>query len=72
MATEHLDRIFERFYRVQPDRSRKSGGTGLGLSIVKQIVQAHGEQIHVESVEGSGTIFTFYLPLVEIPQPETV
>jgi len=67
---EHLERIFERFYRVDPDRSRESGGTGLGLSIVKQILQAHGEQIHVESTKGRGTRFWFELPYVE--QPETV
>jgi len=67
---EHLDRIFERFYRVDPDRSRESGGTGLGLSIVKQILQAHGEQIHVESTKGRGTRFWFELPYVE--QPEAV
>lgn len=72
MAPEHLERIFDRFYRVDPDRSRKSGGTGLGLSIVKQIVQAHGEQIRVASVPGKGTSFTFDLPSVEIPQTETV
>lgn len=59
---EHLDRIFERFYRVDQDRSRKSGGTGLGLSIVKQILQAHGEVIHVESTVGRGTRFWFELP----------
>ncbi len=59
---DHLDRIFERFHRVDPDRSRKSGGTGLGLSIVKQILQAHGEPIHVESTLGRGTRFWFELP----------
>ena len=59
---EHLERIFERFYRIDPDRSRRSGGTGLGLSIVKQILQAHGEQIHVESTSGRGTRFWFDLP----------
>lgn len=59
---EHLDRIFERFYRVDPGRSRKSGGTGLGLSIVKQIMQAHGETMHVESTLGRGTRFWFDLP----------
>lgn len=59
---DHLERIFERFYRVDPDRSRKSGGTGLGLSIVKQILQAHGEPIHVESTMGRGTRFWFDLP----------
>ena len=59
---DHLKRIFERFYRVNPDRARKSGGTGLGLSIVKQILQAHGESIHAESTEGRGTRFWFELP----------
>lgn len=64
---EHLDRLFERFYRVDPDRSRKSGGTGLGLSIVKQIIQAHGEHIHVESTLGRGSRFWFELPYAEEP-----
>ena len=67
MAPEHLARVFERFYRVDPDRSRKSGGTGLGLSIVKQIIQAHGEQIFVESTPGVGTRFWFELPAVFVP-----
>ena len=59
---EHLDHIFERFYRIEPARSRQSGGTGLGLSIVQQILQAHGERIQVESIVGSGTRFWFELP----------
>ncbi len=67
IAEEHLERIFERFYRVDPDRSRKSGGTGLGLSIVKQILHAHGEQIHVESTFGRGSRFWFELPYAEAP-----
>ncbi len=66
---EHLDRIFERFYRVDPDRSRKSGGTGLGLSIVKQILHAHGESIHVESTQGRGTRFWFDLPYAPEAEP---
>jgi len=69
---DHLDRIFERFYRVDPDRSRESGGTGLGLSIVKQILQAHGEEIHVESTKGRGTRFWFELPYEPEPEPEAV
>lgn len=66
---DHLERIFERFYRVDADRSRKSGGTGLGLSITRQILQAHGERIHVESTKGRGTRFWFELPYAETPVP---
>ena len=62
---DHLERVFERFYRVDPDRSRKSGGTGLGLSIVKQILHAHDEEIQVESTIGRGTRFWFDLPLIQ-------
>ncbi|HEY2114621.1 MAG TPA: ATP-binding protein [Candidatus Angelobacter sp.] len=62
IASEHLPRIFERFYRVDKARSRESGGTGLGLAIVKHIVLNHGGSVRVESTVGHGTTFFFLLP----------
>ena len=58
---EALPRIFERFYRVETSRNRKDGGSGLGLAIVKHILDAHGENISVESVYLEGTRFSFLL-----------
>jgi two-component system phosphate regulon sensor histidine kinase PhoR len=65
---ESIDRIFERFYRVDTARSREQGGTGLGLSIVKHIVQAHGGDVSAESQPGKGTTFRLTLP-GETPSP---
>lgn len=65
---ESIDRIFERFYRVDTARSREQGGTGLGLSIVKHIVQAHGGDVSAESQPGKGTTFRLTLPW-EPPSP---
>ena len=58
---EHLSRIFERFYRVDKERSRDAGGTGLGLAIVKHIIEAHGSKVEVQSEVGKGSTFSFVL-----------
>ncbi|NIR35722.1 MAG: two-component sensor histidine kinase, partial [Actinobacteria bacterium] len=58
----HLDRIFERFYRVDRARSRATGGTGLGLSIVRHVAMNHGGTVDVASRLGEGSVFTVRLP----------
>ena len=62
IAPEHLPRIFERFYRADPGRSRAQGGTGLGLAIVKHLVEAHGGRAEARSTPGKGTTIRMYFP----------
>ncbi|MBX6389185.1 MAG: ATP-binding protein [Frankia sp.] len=62
IAEKDLERVFERFYRADPARSRETGGTGLGLAIVKHIVTNHGGSVRVWSAEGRGSTFTLQLP----------
>lgn len=62
IAPQHLPRIFERFYRVDPGRSRDEGGTGLGLSIVKHLVESHGGTVKAESTVGVGTTISVHFP----------
>jgi two-component system sensor histidine kinase SenX3 len=62
IAPEHLNRIFDRFYRVDSAQTERIGGTGLGLTICRRIVESHGGTIAVASTEGAGTTFTVHLP----------
>ena len=63
ISESEQDRIFERFYRVDPARSRQTGGTGLGLSIVKHVASKHGGDVKVWSVENVGSTFSLRLPI---------
>ncbi len=67
---EHRERIFERFHRIDPARSRQIGGTGLGLAIVKHIAQLHGGRVGIESPAEGGSCFVIYLPEAAAPKPE--
>jgi signal transduction histidine kinase len=62
IPAEHLPHLFERFYRVESDRSSQSGGTGLGLAIAQEIVRRHGGEINVSSEPQQGVIVVVYLP----------
>ena len=70
ISESDIDRIFERFYRVDPARSRETGGTGLGLAIVKHIVRIHGGDISVWSAKGVGSTFSIKLPIGHDVLPE--
>ena len=66
---EHLPRLTERFYRVDPGRSRATGGSGLGLAIVKHVLQRHGAELEVTSAPGQGSTFTCHFPPRRLPPP---
>jgi two-component system phosphate regulon sensor histidine kinase PhoR len=68
IPSHHLDRLFERFYRVDRARSRELGGTGLGLAIVKHLARSHGGEVIVRSQLGEGTEFTIELPRTLHPE----
>ena len=66
LAIEHLEHVFDRFYRVDKSRSRAAGGSGIGLTIARYLVEAHGGRIWAESSgEGQGSTFTFTLPVAK-------
>jgi two-component system phosphate regulon sensor histidine kinase PhoR len=62
ISAEHIPRLTERFYRVDPGRSRETGGSGLGLAIVKHALHRHGAHLEIESIEGRGSTFTCHFP----------
>jgi two-component system sensor histidine kinase SenX3 len=68
VPSRDLERIFERFYRVDQARSRDTGGTGLGLAIVRHVAQVHGGDVTVDSIEGEGSTFRLRLPMVARPR----
>jgi two-component system phosphate regulon sensor histidine kinase PhoR len=72
IAAEHIPRLTERFYRVDPGRSRKIGGSGLGLAIVKHGLQRHDGTLTIESVEGQGSTFTCHFPLDRLVDVEQI
>ncbi len=72
IAREHLARLTERFYRVDPSRARETGGTGLGLSIVKHVMQRHGGELDIESMPGKGSRFRLVLPAARVVRPDAV
>jgi two-component system sensor histidine kinase SenX3 len=71
IAPGDQERVFERFYRVDPARSRDTGGTGLGLSIVKHVAADHGGDVVIWSQPGRGSTFTLRIPAAQLPPAET-
>jgi len=65
IAQEHINHLFERFYRVDKARSRETGGNGLGLHIVMKVVNLHGGRVEIKSSEGQGSVFTIVLPITK-------
>jgi two-component system phosphate regulon sensor histidine kinase PhoR len=72
IAAEHLPRLTERFYRVDPGRSRATGGSGLGLAIVKHVMQHHGATLQIASIDGKGSTFTCHFPASRLQYPRAV
>ncbi len=72
ISHEHIPRLTERFYRVDPGRSRATGGSGLGLAIVKHVLQHHGGSLEVSSVEGKGSTFSCHFPLRRVQRADHV
>jgi two-component system phosphate regulon sensor histidine kinase PhoR len=70
IAAEHIPRLTERFYRVDPGRARQHGGSGLGLAIVKHVLQRHGARLQIESEEGKGSTFTCHFPRRRVAENE--
>jgi two-component system, OmpR family, phosphate regulon sensor histidine kinase PhoR len=66
ISAEHIPRLTERFYRVDPGRSRETGGSGLGLAIVKHVLHRHGGRLEIESIESRGSTFTCHFPLERV------
>jgi two-component system phosphate regulon sensor histidine kinase PhoR len=69
IPAEHIPRLTERFYRVDPGRSRETGGSGLGLAIVKHALHRHGARLEIDSIEGRGSTFTCHFPVERIFEP---
>jgi len=72
IAAEHIPRLTERFYRVDPGRARQHGGSGLGLAIVKHALQRHGARLEIQSEEGAGSTFTCHFPRRRIAENDVL